>query len=182
MFNKVLLTTMDLKYPWFLTSFQLVLATLLTQLLSVTTTLLPAVQQGVMDVDLYMHRVLPLSVCFALALVSGNIAYGYISLAYIQMIKALTPLVLILFSCCIGLERLSSLQLLIVVLVGGGVLLCSIGESRFSGLGFAVQVAAVSADCMRMLLLDILFFDVPIDSLSLLYYMAPTTALFIGSG
>ncbi len=38
------------------------------------------------------------------------------------------------------------------------------------------------SDCCRILLLDILLKDLALDSLSLLYYMAPVSTIVIGFG
>eukprot|EP01034_Spumella_vulgaris_P029308 gene29308-36334_t len=61
-------------------------------------------------------------------------------------------------------------------------MLSSVGEMRFSVLGFIVQLSAVASDCLRITLLDILLKDLKLDSLSMLYYTAPTSAFFIGLG
>jgi hypothetical protein len=45
-----------------------------------------------------------------------------------------------------------------------------------------VKITAVCSDCFRMMALDVLLRDIKVDSLSMLYYTAPASALFIGLG
>jgi drug/metabolite transporter (DMT)-like permease len=63
-------------------------------------------------------------------------AYKYISLAYIQMVKAFTPVPMLLLSFAFGREVPSFVRLGIVLIVSAGVTMSSIGELRF-----AIQVS-----------------------------------------
>lgn len=123
-----------------------------------------------------------MSVCFAMGLVLGNMAYRYISLAYIQMIKASNPVPLLLLNFAAGREKPSILQLGIVLVVSSGVIMSSLGELNFSWVGFIVQFTAVLADVCRVMLLDTTMKDLNLDSLSLLYYTAPPSAVMIFVG
>ena len=123
-----------------------------------------------------------MSVCFASGLVLGNMAYKYISLAYIQMIKAFTPVPLLMLSFAAGREKPSFVQLAIVLVVSAGVTLSSFGELQFSSVGFTIQLTAVLTDCFRMIILDMMLKDLQLDSLSLLYYSAPASAVMIFIG
>lgn len=87
-----------------------------------------------------MKKIVPLAMLFAYGLVAGNLSYQYISLSYIQMIKAVTPVPLLLLTFITGREKPSVAQLFIVVVVSFGVLLSSIGELRFSLIGFLLMV------------------------------------------
>lgn len=182
MFNKVMLTTWGFRYPFLLTTWHSVLGTLLTQILSRTTNMLTGVQKGTVTRRDILTRILPMSLCFACGLVLGNMAYAYISLAYIQMIKAFTPVPLLLLNFAVGKETPSIIQLIIVLTVSFGVILSSMGELNFSMIGFTIQISAVLIECIRLMLLDLLLKDLNLDSLSLLYYTAPISAVFIFSG
>ena len=177
MFNKVLLTTWSFNYPCLLTTWHCVLTTILTQILSRTSNMLPSVQKGVVTRAEYSIRILPMAVCFASSLVTGNMAYQYISLAYIQMIKAFTPVPLLLLSFVAGLERPSFVLFFIVLVVSAGVTLSSVGELAFSEIGFLLQLTAVLMDCFRVILMSLLLKDLQLDSLSLLYYTSPPSAV-----
>jgi drug/metabolite transporter (DMT)-like permease len=85
---------------------------------------------------IYLQKIVPLSVFFALALVCGNIAYKYLSVAFIQVLKSFTPVPLLLANFLMGREHPSLLQLLIVVLISLGVAIATVGELNFSWTGF----------------------------------------------
>lgn len=140
----MLLTTWGFHYPFFLTTWHCFLATILTQILAKTTKLLPAVNEGKVSVSDFTRKVVPVAVLFSYGLVAGNVAYSYISLSYIQMVKAITPVPLLLLTFLLGREKPSIAQLLIVAMVSAGVILSSLGELKFSWIGFTLQVQSSS--------------------------------------
>jgi drug/metabolite transporter (DMT)-like permease len=66
----------------------------------------------------------------------------YLSVSYIQMLKAFTPVCVLIFSYFLSLENPSVLQLILVSIISLGVALASIGEARFSLVGFLFQVSS----------------------------------------
>lgn len=182
LFNKLILSTWDFPYPFFLICWHSIFATVLTQILSRTTNLLPGVKEGRVTVTDYLTRIMPMAICAGLSLVLGNMVYRYLSLGYIQMLKAVMPVPLLLMHFMAGREKPSFLQLCIVLQVSFGVMLSSIGELRFNWFGFIIQCCAVTFDCGRVFLIDVALKDLSLDSLSLLYYSAPSLSISIGFG
>ena len=182
MFNKLLLTTWGFHYPFFLTTWHCVLASILTQILSRTTIMLPGVKEGKVTKEDYTRRRVPMALCFATSLVLGNMAYKYISLAYIQMVKAFTPVPVLILSFLVGREKPSIVQFFIVIVVSAGVTLSSIGELEFSTVGFLIQISAVLLDSIRGIIMDLMLKDLQLDSLSLLYYTSPISSCLIFTG
>ena len=158
-FNKMLFSTMDFAYPLFLTGWHCVYACVATQVLSRTTMLLPGVKDAKVTPWVIATKVLPLSLFFAMGLVFGNTAYKYLSVAYIQMVKSGTPVMMLLMAFMIGRERVSVLQLAIVALISFGVAVASAGELHFSLVGFLLQIAAMCADVSRITLLETVLAD-----------------------
>ena len=144
--------------------------------------MLPSVEKGTVTRRDIFTRILPMSVFFASGLVLGNMAYRYISLSYIQMIKAFTPVPLLLLNFAVGKEKPSILQMGIVLVISFGVILSSLGEMNFSWTGFIIQFTAVLGDSCRVMIMDLMLRDLNLDSLSLLYYSAPTSACLIFTG
>jgi drug/metabolite transporter (DMT)-like permease len=139
-FNKLVLSTWKFAFPCFLTGWHSLLATFLTQSLYFSTNLLTGVKEKKITRSLFYRRVLPIAFLFSISLVLANTAYQYISLGYIQMIKAITPVPLLLLYFATGKETPSVLQLLIVCLLCAGVIISSVGELQFSWTGFLLQV------------------------------------------
>lgn len=104
---------------------------------------MPGVLEGKISRRMYLRVLLPVSLFFTMGVVLGNKAYAHISIGYIQMVKAITPVPLLLLYFLLGREKPSVLQLMIVMVISVGVMISSIGELRFSWVGFFLQVIAV---------------------------------------
>lgn len=179
-FNKAVLSTLDFPYPMFLTTYHMVLSAAITRLMSVTTTWLPGVSENKVNAQVMLKQILPVAIFFAFSLVLSNKAYIYLSVSYIQMLKAFTPVAVLIFSSILGLERPTYAELLIVVIICVGVAITSVGEAAFSLIGFIFQSVAIMFEASRLVLINILLKSLQLDSLSSLYYISPLCSLFIG--
>jgi len=182
LFNKVLLTTWGFKFPFFLTMWHMLFASILTQILSRTTNLLPSVMEGRVSLIDYFRKFVPMSFLFAASLVLGNSAYRFISVPFIQMLKSSTPVIVLILSFLVGREKPSVAQLAIMMIISFGVILSTAGEVKFNLLGFIIQFTAVFCECSRSLIMDMLLSNKKLDSLSMLYYMAPISSLTLFAG
>jgi len=179
LFNKAVLDQMKFPFPMFLTTWHMVFATIMTQILSKTTNMLPGVREKKVDFKVLRTQILPVSICFAVSLVLSNKSYIYLSVSYIQMLKAFTPVAVLIFSFFSGLEKTSVMELYIVGIICVGVALTSVGETFFSWTGFTFQSLAIIAESSRLVLTNLLMRQLKLDPLSSLYYIAPMSALFI---
>lgn len=96
------------------------------------------------------------------------------------MLKAFTPVAVLLFSYLSGLEQTTMMEVYIVTVICVGVALTSVGESFFSWAGFTFQSLAILAESSRLVLINVLMKQLKLDPLSLLYYIAPLCTIFIG--
>lgn len=62
-------------------------ATLMTQILARTTTLLDGRKTVKMTGRVYLRAIVPIGLFFSLSLICGNVTYLYLSVAFIQMLK-----------------------------------------------------------------------------------------------
>ena len=180
LFNKAVLSSLDFPFPMFLTTWHMILASILTQIMSKTTSMLPGVQEKKVDANVMQGQILPVSLCFAVSLVLSNKSYIYLSVSYIQMLKAFTPVAVLIFSFFSGLEKTSTTELYIVTVICIGVAMTSVGETFFSWIGFTFQALAILAESTRLVLVNLLLKNLKLDPLSSLYYIAPVCATFIG--
>ena len=95
------------------------------------------------------------------------------------MLKACTPVAVLIFSFFSGLEKTSMMELYIVTIICIGVALASVGETFFSWLGFTFQSLAILAEATRLVLTNMLMRQLKLDPLSSLYYIAPVSCAFI---
>jgi drug/metabolite transporter (DMT)-like permease len=142
--------------------------------------MLPGVQEKKVDANVMQGQILPVSLCFAVSLVLSNKSYIYLSVSYIQMLKAFTPVAVLIFSFFSGLEKTSTTELYIVTVICIGVAMTSVGETFFSWIGFTFQALAILAESTRLVLVNLLLKNLKLDPLSSLYYIAPVCATFIG--
>jgi len=93
-----ILTEQYTGYPVILTTWHLIFATFMTQILARTTTLLDARKTVKMTGRIYLRAILPIGLFFSLSLICGNLTYLYLSVAFIQMLKV-SPHLPPLFRC-----------------------------------------------------------------------------------
>lgn len=95
------------------------------------------------------------------------------------MLKAFTPVTVLIFSFFSGLEKTSVIELYIVLIICIGVAMTSVGETFFSWVGFLFQSSAILTESTRLVLTNILMKNLKLDPLSSLYYIAPLCAAII---
>lgn len=162
-----------------LTFWHLAFATLATQVLAQTTSLLDGRHELSMTPTLYLRSIFPIGLAYSSALVCSNMAYLYLSVAFIQMLKASAPVVVLALMWLWGLASPARLEVLNILLIAFGVVLASVGEIHLSLVGLLIQMAGVVAESIRTVWLQILLRGkgVKIDALVALYYCAPTCAV-----
>ena len=60
--------------------------------------------------EMYMRRIVPIAALFALTLWFSNTSYLYLSVAFIQMVKAMMPCVVYVVACVMKAGRISRVQ------------------------------------------------------------------------
>jgi drug/metabolite transporter (DMT)-like permease len=95
------------------------------------------------------------------------------------MLKACTPVAVLLFSFVAGIETPNYLEVYIVVIICIGVAMTSVGEMYFSMIGFTFQSLGILAESARLVMVNALMKDLKLDPLSSLYYIAPLCFAFI---
>ena len=180
LFNKAVLDQMEFPYPMFLTTWHMFFATVMTQIMARTSNWLPGVKAKLVDTDVLRTQILPVSLCFSISLVLANTAYIYLSVSYIQMLKAFTPVAVLIFSFFAGLEKTSCMELYIVMVICTGVAMASVGETFFSWIGFTCQALAILAESSRLVLTNLLMKNLKLGgslSPSLRLSVSPTVCL-----
>ncbi|KAI9136179.1 TPT-domain-containing protein [Paraphysoderma sedebokerense] len=176
-YNKWILSSTGFHYPISLTTWHLIFATILTQIMKRHTNMLPAAKNSTMTWDKYTRTVVPIGIFFSGSLIFNNKAYLHLSVAFIQMLKAATPIVVLLFSFIAGLKEPNLRLFLNVLLVVVGVAIASYGELEFRMTGFIYQLIGLLFESARLVLVQKLMTD-KMDPLSSLYYFAPVCAFF----
>lgn len=161
-----------------LTCWHLVFATLATQILARTTRLLDGRRTAAMTGRKYLRAVVPIGLFYSGSLVCSNLVYLYLSVAFIQMLKAAAPVAVLLISWAWGVEKPCAGSLANVLVIVAGVALASLGEISFSWAGFLFQWGGIVFEAMRLVMIQVLLAgeENRMDPLVSLYYYAPVCA------
>jgi len=175
LFNKHILTGYNFPYPATLVLIHMLFASACCT----TAKVLGWVDIPQLALRQWLTQILPVGLCFAVSLVLGNAAYLYISVAFVQMLKASTPVAVLLCSFAFGLEKPTFKLAGFIVLISAGISTACANEIDMSMIGVAVQMSAVGAEALRLCLVSMLLTSkgLRLSSLATLYYVAPACAL-----
>ncbi|KAF5537365.1 triose phosphate 3-phosphoglycerate phosphate translocator [Fusarium mexicanum] len=179
LFNKWLIDTAGFRYPIILTTWHLVFATIATQLLARTTSLLDSRHSLPITRRLYIRTILPIGVLYSASLVFSNIVYLYLSVAFIQMLKSTGPVCTLVASWMWGVAQPDSKTFGNIMLIVAGVAISSFGEIEFSWWGFLFQMCGTIAEAVRVVMIQVMLSaeGLRMDPLVGLYYYAPVCTL-----
>ncbi|XP_057470668.1 probable sugar phosphate/phosphate translocator At1g48230 isoform X1 [Actinidia eriantha] len=134
-----------------------------------------------MTFEIYATCVIPISAFFASSLWFGNTAYLHISVAFIQMLKALMPVATFLMAVLCGTDKLRWDVFVNMLLVSIGVVVSSYGEIHFNVVGTVYQVTGIFAEALRLVLTQVLLQKkgLTLNPITSLYYIAPCSFMFL---
>lgn len=178
LFNKWLIHTAGFRYPVILTWWHMTFATLVTQLLARTTGLLDGRHNVKMTWKIYILAVVPIGIAYSGSMICSNIAYLYLNIPLIQMLKAAAPIVTLLMGCILGLEHLTSMKCLKMLVIMVGIVMAGAAEASFSFQGILFQILSILFESARIILIQFLISGTGLhmDPLVSLYYFAPVCA------
>lgn len=132
-----------------------------------------------------VRKVAPLAACFALSVAMGNLSLKYIFPSFNQMLGAMSPLITVLLAVALPpRKRYNAWTWLSMPVICGGLVVCSTKEVNFNALGAFFAVGATVLRAMKSIMQGrLLDPSEKMDSVTLLYYMAPFSAglLFVVS-
>lgn len=139
------------------------------------------VERVEMTFSIYMTCVVPISAFFAVSLWFSNTAYLYISVAFIQMLKALMPVATFFMAVLCRTDKPRCDIFWNMVLISAGVIIASVGEVHFNIIGFIFQIAGILAEALRLVLTQVLLQKkgLSLNPITSLYYIAPCSFFFL---
>mmetsp|Transcript_129427 Transcript_129427/g.276059 ORF Transcript_129427/g.276059 Transcript_129427/m.276059 type:complete len:353 (+) Transcript_129427:83-1141(+) len=131
------------------------------------------------DRNFILIGVVPIGACFASSLVLSNMAYTYLGVAFIQMIKE-SNLVWVYVLCVIfAVEKCTLRKCLVVCGVVIGMSLTVKGEMHFRLVGFVLQAMAVLTEATRIFLQGKVLQGKKLDPMTYVMLTAPISALLL---
>ncbi|CAK1360465.1 putative sugar phosphate/phosphate translocator [Cercospora beticola] len=182
LFNKWVLSTAKFEFPLFLTTWHMAFATVVTQLLAKFTTVLDSRHKVPMTRETYTRAILPIGLFFSFSLICGNFAYLYLSVSFIQMLKASNAIATLLATWAFGISPPDMKKLANVSAIMVGVVIASYGEIKFVMVGFIIQMAGIIFEAIRLVMVQRILSapEFKMDPLVSLYYYAPACAVING--
>ncbi|CAL9774510.1 unnamed protein product [Musa acuminata subsp. burmannicoides] len=123
----------------------------------------------------YLSSVVPIGALYSLSLWFSNSAYMYLSVSFIQMLKALMPVAVYSIGVLFKKESFKSASMLNMLSISFGVAIAAYGEARFDATGVSLQLGAVAFEATRLVLIQILLTSkgISLNPITSLYYVAP---------
>lgn len=134
-----------------------------------------------MDLQTYISAIVPIGACYSVTLWIGNAAYLYLSISFIQMLKALMPVSVFMVGCLIGNETFMVSTFINMLLVALGVAIASYGEINFNTFGVMLQLGSIATESVRLVLVQLLLQSrgLKLNPITTLYYVSPCCFMFL---
>ncbi|KAL2251214.1 UNVERIFIED_CONTAM: putative sugar phosphate/phosphate translocator [Sesamum indicum] len=134
-----------------------------------------------MSWDLYLKSVVPIGLLYSLSLWLSNSAYIYLSVSFIQMLKALMPVAVYTIGVLLKKEVLKSETMANMISISIGVGIAAYGEAKFDSWGVILQLGAVAFEATRLVMIQILLTSkgITLNPITSLYYVAPCCLVFL---
>ncbi|KAK8698593.1 hypothetical protein V6N13_114705 [Hibiscus sabdariffa] len=134
-----------------------------------------------MSRDLYLSSVVPIGALYSLSLWLSNSAYIYLSVSFIQMLKALMPVAVYSIGVLFKKEAFKTDTMANMLSISLGVAIAAYGEARFDTWGVILQLGAVAFEATRLVMIQILLTSkgISLNPITSLYYVAPCCLVFL---
>lgn len=128
----------------------------------------------------YYSKLLVIAVVFCSNICLGNISLRFVPVSFMQTIKSLTPVCTALLQYLVFRSKLTTPALLALVPISAGVALASATELEFHMGGFVAALTACFLTGLKFVLSSqMLAGKYKLDSINLLYYMAPPSVALL---
>ena len=118
---------------------------------------------------------------FAVSLVCSNAALLRLNVSFVQMMKALNPVIIYVTSICLGLDKPNKYVASSIALVASGVLVAVHGSMDLDSIGMVMQLISIISDALRITVVQSTLHssEFSVDSLNLMHMIAPATSIFL---
>ncbi|KAG6411226.1 hypothetical protein SASPL_129304 [Salvia splendens] len=140
-----------------------------------------AVDPVTMSWDLYLKSVVPIGLLYSLSLWLSNSAYIFLSVSFIQMLKALMPVAVYTIGVLLKKDAYKSETMTNMISISIGVGIAAYGEAKFDSWGVLLQLGAVVFEATRLVMIQILLTSkgITLNPITSLYYVAPCCLAFL---
>jgi drug/metabolite transporter (DMT)-like permease len=130
----------------------------------------------------WMKQVFPIGFFTAVTYATGNELYLYMSVSFIQMMKSMSPIVVLFLLVAFKLDVLTTPKLVAVATMSAGMLVACHAEPSFNLFGLALMVVGEAAEAMRMVFFQQLLGVAQFGLIEGLFYTCPANFFFLCVG
>jgi len=184
-FNKVLMKPGHFPYAVPLAMMQMGFCTTgAASLLGLAPALFPALTDPEKKVNVDMRFVArgiaPIGVAYAANLVCANLAYKYLSVAFLQMMKETNLVIVYLLSLLASVERFANWHMQVIAVAIFSAMLTVRGELHFSLAGFVIQGSGQIFEGLRIVATSLLLSGKKLDALTCVLLLSPACFVALG--
>uniref|UniRef100_A0A7C8Z7R2 Sugar phosphate transporter domain-containing protein n=1 Tax=Opuntia streptacantha TaxID=393608 RepID=A0A7C8Z7R2_OPUST len=179
-YNKYILDRKMYNWP-FPISLTMIHMTFCSSLAFLLVKVLKLVEPVSMSREVYLSSVVPIGALYAFSLWLSNSAYIYLSVSFIQMLKALMPVAVYSIGVLFKKENFKGETMCNMVSISIGVAIAAYGEAKFDAWGVTLQLGAVAFEATRLVMIQILLTSkgINFNPITSLYYVAPCCLVFL---
>ncbi|XP_016478684.1 putative sugar phosphate/phosphate translocator At4g32390 [Nicotiana tabacum] len=129
----------------------------------------------------YFTCVLPIGALYSLSLWLSNSAYIYLSVSFIQMLKALMPVAVYTIGILFKKDTFKNSTMCNMLAISVGIAIAAYGEAKYDSWGVLLQLLAVLVEATRLVMVQILLNSkgISFNPIATLYYVAPSCLVFL---
>ncbi|KAL6534074.1 hypothetical protein OROHE_013907 [Orobanche hederae] len=139
------------------------------------------VEPAVLSRRVYLSSVVPIGALYSLSLWLSNSAYIYLSVSFIQMLKALMPVAVYSIGILLRKDSYRNNTMFNMLAISVGVAVAAYGEAKYDSWGVFLQLGAVAFEATRLVMIQILLTSkgINLNPITSLYYVAPSCLAFL---
>eukprot|EP00775_Hariotina_reticulata_P004590 gene4590-4844_t len=152
--NKHILTDLEFRYPLTVSSMGMFTSGVCSYILCRWTSMFPAEVE--VSFIYWLTRIMPVGLFMAATLWTGNMVYLYLSVSFIQMLKAFNPIIVMLALFIAGLETPSARMIMSVIGIALGTGLSAYGEVNINLPGLLLMFGSETFEAVRLVMTQLL--------------------------
>ena len=135
--------------------------------------------KDMVDRKFYVTNIMPIGALSAGTIVLGMASYLFLTVSFVQMLKAFTPVMTLAFMTSFGLTRPTREIIGCVMVICLGTAFAGLGELNFSLLGMGCMLSAQMCEALKLVFTQLMLKNYKFNVVETLYYVTPISAAWV---